>query len=156
MKRALLKKDSENKFSNPSKTIKVFEDFGEKRKNKSKPMKKISKWLYWTPRVLSIIFILFIAMFSLDVFGNNYTFWETILGLFMNNIPTFVLIIFLIIAWKWEWVGAIGFILAGLLYVFLTLFMNEFQWYYLAWNLQISVPAFIIGILWWMNWVKKR
>ena len=123
---------------------------------KEKSKRKISKWLYWLPRVLSILFILFIAMFSLDIFGNNYTFWETVFGLLMHNIPTFVLIIFLIIAWKWEWVGAVGFILAGILYIVMLLINPQLEWYMLSWALTIAGPAFLIGILWWLNWKKKR
>lgn len=128
------------------------------KKEKSKRKLGVGKWLYWTPRILSILFILFISLFSLDVFDpeNNYTFLQTTLALFMHNIPSFILIIFLIVAWKHEWLGAIVFILAGLLYVFLTLFRNEFQWYYLAWIIQIALPAFIIGYLWWMNWKKRK
>ena len=128
-------------------------------KNKSKPMRKVGKWLYWSPRVLSIIFILFIAMFSLDIFGNNYTFWETVLGLFMHNIPTFILIVFLVIAWKHEWLGALGFFLFAVWYIgwlLMNSLKNQFEWYYLAWSIQIALPAIIIGILWWLNWKRKR
>mgnify|MGYP002070012838 CR=1 FL=1 len=34
--------------------------------------RKVSRFLYWTPRILSILFILFLAMFSLDIFGNFF------------------------------------------------------------------------------------
>jgi hypothetical protein len=123
---------------------------------KSNKPRKISKWLYWSPRILSILFLLFLAMFSLDVFGNNYTFWETVLGLFMHNIPVFILLIILIISWKHELVGGIGFILGGLLYIYLTLGRNPFEWYMLSWIIQISGLAFLIGVLWILNWKKKR
>ena len=49
--------------------------------------KKINKFIYWTPRILAILFILFLAMFSLDIFEGNYGFLGTIAGLFMHNIP---------------------------------------------------------------------
>lgn len=118
--------------------------------------KKISKWLYWTPRILSIIFILFLALFSLDVFGNNYGFWGTLLALFMHNIPSLVLLIILIISWKYEIVGGIAFILAGLLYIYLVLSRTQFEWFILTWILQISGVAFLVGILFLINWFKKR
>lgn len=130
------------------------------KSNKPKAVKpKISKFLYWTPRVLSIIFILFLALFSLDVFGNGYGFWQTILALFMHNIPSLILLLVLIISWKYEIVGGIAFILAGLAYILLILvdtLDNQFEWYMLVWALQISGPAFFIGILFLMNWYKKR
>jgi hypothetical protein len=117
--------------------------------------KKISRFVYWTPRILSIVFILFLAMFSLDVFGNNYTFWETVVGLFMHNIPVFILTGVLIISWKYEIIGGVAFILAGLLYMFLTLARNQFEWYLLSWNLIIAGPAFLIGILFLINWKAR-
>lgn len=117
--------------------------------------KKVSKFIYWTPRILSIIFILFLAMFSLDVFGTGLGFWGTILGLFMHNIPVLILTGVLILAWKYEIVGGIAFILGGLLYIVLLL-INGFEWYKIAWALQISGIAFLVGILFLINWYKKK
>lgn len=115
----------------------------------------MNKFLYLTPRILSILFILFLSLFSLDIFGNGYTFWETILGLFMHNIPVFVLTIILIIAWKHEIIGAIVFALAGLLYIALTL--TRVQWYLaLSWSMIIAGPAFFIAILFYLNYKKKN
>ncbi|MDO8622690.1 MAG: hypothetical protein Q7R52_00420 [archaeon] len=126
------------------------------KKQKREKERKVGKFLYWTPRVLSIIFILFLSLFSLDIFGNNYTFWETIVGLFMHNIPSLVLLMVLLISWKYELVGGIVFILGGLLYIYLTIGRNSFEWYMLAWIIQIAGPAFLIGILWILNWRKKK
>jgi hypothetical protein len=117
---------------------------------------KISKPLYWTPRVLSILFIIFLALFSLDVFSPGLSWKEIAIALFMHNTPVFVLIAVLWISWKHEIVGGIAFILAGLLYIFLLLFRNDFQWYMLSWSLIIAGPAFLIGILFLMNWYKKN
>ena len=118
-------------------------------------MKNINKFIYWIPRIISILFILFLTMFSLDVFDGNYGFWGTIVGLFMHNIPVFILIIVLIISWKYEIVGGIMFILAGLLYILLLLF-NNFEWYMLSWIITIAGPAFIVGILFLINWRQKK
>ncbi len=128
---------------------------------KSTGKKKIGKWLYWTPRVLSILLILFLSLFSLDVFDptNNYTFWETVLGLLMHNIPVFILIGVLIISWKYEIVGAVGFVLGGILYIGQMIFnslTNSFEFYMISYSFIIAGPAFLIGFLWWMNWVRKR
>ena len=123
-------------------------------------MKKgVSKFVYWTPRILSILFILFLAMFSLDIFEGNYGFWGTIVGLFMHNIPVMILLIILVISWKHELVGAIAFILAGLVYIIsmlMTALRNPFEWYLLSWSLIIAGPAFFIGILWILNWKNKK
>ena len=123
---------------------------------KSENKKKISKWIYWTPRILSILFILFLAMFSLDVFDSASTFSEILIGLFMHNIPVLILLIVLLISWRYEIVGGIAFILAGLLYIITLLMKPQFEWYMLSWVVTISGPAFLVGILWILNWKRKR
>ncbi len=125
-----------------------------KSKAKGRP-RNISRFVYWTPRILSILFIAFLTLFSLDVFGNGYTFWQTVGALLTHNIPVFLLIIVLVISWKYEIVGGIAFILAGLLYI-LLLMGSEFEWYMLAWAAQISGIAFFIGIMFLINWYKKK
>ncbi len=67
--------------------------------------KKINKFIYWTPRIASIAFILFLALFSLDIFDMKLGFWGTVAGLFMHNIPSLVLLAVLLISWKYEIVG---------------------------------------------------
>ena len=120
--------------------------------------KKNSKFIYWTPRILSIIFILFLMMFSLDIFEGNYGFWGTIIGLFMHNIPAFILLAVVIISWKHELVGAIAFILVGILFIlrdFITVIMNGFDWR-IAWDLTLVGPALLVGILFIIGWFKKK
>ena len=117
--------------------------------------KKINKFLYWTPRILSIIFIIFLALFSLDVFDGNYTFFQTLLGLFMHNIPSLFLLITLLISWKHEIVGGVVFILAGIFYISMILINNSFEGSFYG-ALIIAGPAFFIGILFLLGWLKKK
>jgi hypothetical protein len=125
-------------------------------------MKKINKnikkkdWIFWTPRILSIIFILFLALFSLDVFRNNYGFWGTLVAFLMHNIPVFILIVVLCISWKYEIIGGLGFILAGLIYIAMLTMNPQFEWYMLSWSIIIAGPAFFIGILFLINWKRKN
>jgi len=120
----------------------------------------ISKSLYWAPRILSIIFLLFLAMFSLDVFETGLTAWQTAVGLFMHNIPVFILAIVLWISWKHEIVGGIVYILAGTSYIILTIVRaatSQLPWYIaLSWSLTLAGPAFLVGILFLIGWFKKN
>lgn len=73
----------------------------------------------------------------------------------MHNIPTFILLIILIISWKYEIVGGIVFILAGLFYIIMV--SRSVPWNLaLSWSLIIAGPAFFIGILFIINWFKKK
>lgn len=87
------------------------------------------------------------------------TLWQTLSGLLMHNIPVFILAIALWISWRYEIVGGIIFTLAGLLYtvrILINIGKGSFQWYMISWILVISGPAFLIGILFTINWFKKR
>ena|SRR3989344_5562957 len=121
--------------------------------------KNIGKFIYWTPRILSIIFLLFLTLMSLDVISPELSIWQIAFGLFMHNIPVLVLFIVLLIAWKYEIVGGIAFILGGLLYIAIILMnalKNQFEWYMLSWVIQISGMAFFIGILFLIGWYRKK
>jgi hypothetical protein len=118
--------------------------------------KQVGKFVYWAPRILSILFLLFLTIFSFDVFDENLGFWGTILGLFMHNIPVLILLVAVIIAWKYEIVGGIVFILAGFVYIWLAAIRGQIELpMALAWSLVIAGPAFLIGILFLINWRRK-
>ncbi len=117
--------------------------------------RKVSKFIYWIPRVVSILFIIFLAMFSLDVFTPGATAKDIIIGLFMHNIPALILVIVLIISWKYEIVGGIVFILAGLVYIIMVAIRQPWP-LVLTWSLTIAGPAFLIGILFMITWFKKK
>jgi hypothetical protein len=90
-------------------------------------MKKI---IFWLPRVLVITFIAFLSLFALDVFDMP----QWYLALFMHLIPSFILIILTVIAWKRPFVGGVLFLIAG---VVGTIFFRT----------TICIPVFVIGLL---------
>jgi hypothetical protein len=113
--------------------------------------------LFWMPRVLSMAFIVFLSLFSLDVFNGRLDFWQTVLALIIHLIPAFVLIAGLILAWKWEWIGAALYAAAGLLYIawVVTLSRPISPLVRLSWILTIAGPAFVIAGLFLANWLKR-
>lgn len=127
----------------------------------SQPMKTSLKIVQWIPRVLCILAILFVSMFALDSFDSRMSAWEQIQAFFMHMIPSFILTIFLIVAWKRELIGgAILLILAvGLIP---TLYMQNYQmnhsvWWSLLVILTINVPFIITGILFILShYLKKK
>ena len=113
--------------------------------------------LFWTPRALSILFIAFLSLFALDVFDGHLGFWQTALALTMHLIPSFVLIAALVLAWRWEWIGAALYGAAGLLYAAWAVFMSRPvpPAMRLIWILTIAGPAFVIAGLFLANWLKR-
>ena len=112
--------------------------------------------LFWTPRVLSILFIAFLSMFSLDVFGEGLSFWRTLQALTIHLIPSFVLIAALVLAWRWEWIGAALYGAAGAFYV-VGILRRPFPpvAVRMSWILIIAGPAFAIAVLFLVNWLKR-
>jgi hypothetical protein len=86
---------------------------------------------FWLPRVLSILFIIFVSIFALDVFGQPQWF----MALLIHLIPSFILIILAIIAWKKELLGGLLFLIAGLA---MLIFYH---------SVVIFLPAFVIGTI---------
>lgn len=84
-------------------------------------MKNLTKRsLFWTPRILGVVFALFISLFALDVFSEGNGFWRTAIALALHLIPTFVILAALAVAWRREWVGATFFPGLGVLYLVMT------------------------------------
>jgi hypothetical protein len=112
--------------------------------------------LFWTPRALSIVFIAFLSLFALDVFDGRHSLWEMMLAFLIHQIPAFVLIVALILAWRWEWIGAVLFGAAGLFYIVWVLFIQTHM--HPAMRpiviLMIAGPALAISGLFLANWRK--
>ncbi|MFA5124338.1 MAG: hypothetical protein WC473_00725 [Patescibacteria group bacterium] len=117
--------------------------------------KVINQLIYWLPRILGLLFVGFLALFSLDIFSMGLRFWPTVLGLLIHNIPALILLAIIIVSWKYEIVGGIVFVLFGLTYIAMVL-NNPFEWYMLFWMLEISGGAFLVGILFLVNWRRRK
>jgi len=114
--------------------------------------KSIHPFLFWAPRGIVFLLAIFISLFAVDVFGEGYDFWHTVLALFMHLLPTFAVLLALAIAWRWEWIGAVLLIGLGVFYIFS-------KGIYLDWSasLIIAGPLFLAGLLFFANWrVKTR
>ena len=109
--------------------------------------RSVKRWLFWTPRILCILFAAFLSLFALDVFGEGYGFWRTILALLIHLAPVGMLVLILVISWRWEWVGGVVFPVLGVLYIVSV--WGRFPW---AVFVTISGPLFLLGILFLANW----
>lgn len=117
---------------------------------------KTQKIIFWLPRILAILFILFISLFALDVFDLEAP-WHRLLGGFlMHLIPSFILLAVLIASWKNGLAAGIIFPLFGCLYIFMTL-KSGIPWYIaLSWSLTIAFPAIFIGGLFLWPEIKRK
>ncbi|SDS34722.1 hypothetical protein SAMN04515667_1970 [Formosa sp. Hel1_31_208] len=123
-------------------------------------MKASHKLIHWTPRIICILAILFVSIFALDAFNPEKTTWQQIGDFFIHLIPSYVLTILLIIAWKREFIGGIIFIVIGIgcsPFIFIHNYnMNQSVWMSLLIILMITVPFIIAGILFIVSYKMKK
>jgi hypothetical protein len=101
-----------------------------------------AKAIYWIPRIFTIIAILFMMMFSIDVFSGDEPMGRKMLGFLMHNIPVLILTAVLVVAWKWEVIGGILFITAAIAG---SLYFRGFSGN--PGSLIVMVPFLITGLL---------
>jgi len=77
-------------------------------------------------------------------------FGEALLGFVIHLVPTYVVLLALLISWRWEWVGAVLFIGFSLFYLFSA--WGRFHW---AAYVTISGPAALTGILFGIGWFRR-
>ena len=94
--------------------------------------------------MLAILLTIFISLFALDVFAEGYGFWETIGAFLIHLLPTFLLVIIILIAWRWEHIGGTFFILIGILYLIMA--KNHLSMAFI-----LAGPIFLVGILFLLN-----
>jgi cytochrome bd-type quinol oxidase subunit 1 len=123
-------------------------------------MKTSTKVYFWLPRIVAILAILFISLFALDSFNTELTPGKQLLGFAMHLIPSIILLIILIVAWKWEIIGGIIFILIGVglsPYVFSKNFlMNNSVWMSVIVIIGITIPFIVVGILFIISYFKRK
>ena len=111
----------------------------------------VPRTLVWAPRVLCVLFALFLTVFALDVFQTGKPAAAVALDLATHLMPTFLLLLILAVAWRHELLGAIVF--AGLGVLYLVAFWGRFHWSAYA---VISGSLFVVGGLFFANWQLKR
>jgi hypothetical protein len=111
-------------------------------------MKKITRdFIYWIPRVLGIVFALFIGLFAFDAFNESIPFWQAFKGFLIHLLPVYLIVVLLVLAWKWEWIGALGAGALGIAYIILTRGREHWSTYVI-----IGAPLLIIGVLFFIGW----
>ena len=108
------------------------------------------RFLLWAPRILGILFAVLVTMFAFDVFGQGYGLWRTIAAFLVHLIPTYIVIIALIVAWRWEWVGAVVFFALAVFSVVWSRGRFGFVAY-----LRISGHMVLIGVLFLLSWIYR-
>jgi len=109
---------------------------------------RLAKIIHWAPRVAAILIIFFTSLFSLDVFEIEAPPLQLLGGFIMHNIPSIIMIVLLIFAWKRPVVGFVAFLVAAAL--FAIFFVRDM---YALPNLLLFVfPILLVAFLFYVDW----
>lgn len=106
--------------------------------------------LIWAPRLLSLVFVMFLSLFALDVFS-EYEGLDMVAPLVIHLVPSMVLLAGVALAWRWDLVGAGLFLGAAVAYVWMVGLDRHWSWY-----AAISGPCLLVGMLYIASWRQKR
>ncbi|OFX87784.1 MAG: hypothetical protein A2W99_15825 [Bacteroidetes bacterium GWF2_33_16] len=123
-------------------------------------MKTSIKALHWTPRIICILAILLLSLFAADSFAPGLTIWQQLGAFLIHLIPSFILLAFLIVAWKWEFIGGIIFTVIGVVMSPVLFWFNYNKNHSILWSsiiiLIITIPFVIVGVLFILSYNKKK
>jgi len=107
--------------------------------------------LLWAPRILTILFALFLSLFALDVFSETKGFLDTFTALVLHLVPTFLLVVLLVFAWRRELIGVIAF--AGLAVAYVVVMWE--RGFPLVTYVMISGALLLISVLFLLSWRQR-
>lgn len=111
----------------------------------------LSRVIYLAPRIAALVIVFFVGLFSLDVFDEGGTLLQQIGAFFIHSIPSIVMIVFIVLAWRRPVVGFIAFLLAGVFFLrFLLTDQGPGNF------LLFSGPLLLIAALFYMDWRWNR
>ena len=106
----------------------------------------MNKFIYYLPRILAIIIVIFLAVFILEIFGSEFS-WQGTIG---HLLLALVFLVFTLVAWKWPKIGGWFFVLAGGYYLFLVI--KEYWWGGIA----IGGVPLLTGIVFLLEGFRKK
>lgn len=122
-------------------------------------MKKRTTYAGWIARICSIIAIMFVSVFALDAFEHGSLIEK--LGAFaIHMIPSIILVLVLLLSWKFELLGGIFFVLIGIGTAPFIYQLNFERTHSVNVCLQvlcmINLPFVIVGILFIYSYYKLK
>jgi hypothetical protein len=99
----------------------------------------VRAFVIWAPRIFGLILCLFAAMFALDAFDGRPV-MEALPGFAIHLIPAAIVGVMVAVAWRFPWVGAVGF--TGLAVTYAAMVPRRPDWI-----LIISGPLLLTAVL---------
>lgn len=107
--------------------------------------------LYWSPRIITMAFAVFIGLFALESFQQTHGFRHLVIAFAVNLVPAWIVVAVLAAAWKWEWIGSLVFALA-VWYSWGALHRHILSW---PIALSIPLPLLLVAALFLADWIER-
>jgi len=114
----------------------------------------------WVPRILCILIIIFLGVFASDAFVAEHSMFQQVSDFLIHLVPSLILLLLLIIAWKRELIGGILFTILSLVMSPFLYSMNYEQNHNIFMSLGviliIALPILLTGILFIISYSKRK
>jgi len=103
-----------------------------------------NKWLVAATSI-GFLYALALLVFAADVFSKEQSISQKVSDLFLHLVPTALVLLFVVVGYKWPLIGAIIFLLTGTTYIFTG-------WYNMHWTAHILIagPLLLVSLLYIM------
>lgn len=105
------------------------------------------RFLFWSPRILAILFAAFLTIFAADVFSESHGFWSTAAALLLHMIPSVLILLILVLAWRHERLGGLFYFTLGVVYLAASWGTSDWIGY-----AAVSAPLLVIAMLFFAHW----
>jgi hypothetical protein len=124
-------------------------------------MKSSNGIFRWMPRVICILAIALISLFAFDAFSEGRSFLQNMGSLFLHLLPSFILIVFLVVSWKRELIGGILFLVTGIVVSPFVYNLNFQRTHSVGASLGVillmTLPIIVVGVLFILShFMNKR
>jgi hypothetical protein len=113
---------------------------------------QIAKYICHSTRLFLLLFTIFWMLFALlsgaEIIGGGI---RGVIYNVPNALPWFILLIFVLLTFRWEFIGGMVIILMGFFTLF---FFNASENHFILW--MISIPIIIFGIIFLISWYLSR
>lgn len=103
--------------------------------------------MLWAPRIAGILVAAFLGLFALDAFDGR-PLVQTIPAFLIHLAPSFLVLAVVAAAWRFEWIGAVGFV--GLAVLYAVMVHGRMDWI-----AAISGPLLIVAVLFLVSWTRR-
>jgi len=104
-------------------------------------MRWMTTAILWTPRVLAMVLVLFLASFAMDVYLEGNDFLQTSEAFILHLIPAFCAAAILVIGWHRDGLASIGFLILSVAY-----FIALSGWKHFPETLILTLPPLGISL----------